>query len=426
MKNDFIRNKNFKNQPKKAVKKTFSFYALVFALLFMFIGSILGSIAFLRTSSSESSTNIAYADSVSDFWVYEGSDLFYPVQRFNRSGSQVSSVFGSIVTSNFIGSNPTVSYPSLPYFVSMGITLKKGYSLNYIGNYYVSNVPYITFNWLGSTLSSQTFNQTLRTYINNSNNLTLISTSQTSYGHFLGGYSTSDLNTNLPNQTHYGSDTIIKSRYTFGFDNISSSNDYFYGDIYTTTTYGFNCNVYSVEIYSSLPNVVNTYDNATVVSFSNFIKYTDINGATFLIEIPITTVQGSYSNNYYNFPAIGSWKFEPRTYYTQGGVVGEIDQQLKQQASIITQRYEDQIQAMKIQYENQLENAVATARQQGYNEGISNNNTTFLSLFGALFDAPIQAVSGLLNFDVLGFNLWNFFTAVITVGIVIFAVRFFL
>lgn len=412
MKNDFIRNKNIKNEPKKAVKKTFSFYALVFALLFMFFGSILGTVAFVRTSVSESSTNIAYADSVDDYWVYQGSDLFFPLNEYSRT----STVNGPYIQD--IVSSPRYYID----FLSLGFKLEKRYAKNYIGDYFASNVPVLSFDWYAYAGALNNISLSLfRPYIISSTvgQAQIIYSSENDTRYFGGAYNPSDMSTNLPNQTYYDNDTIIKSRYTFGFNDSSSSNNRFYGNILTETTYGFNCNVQKVEIYSSTPTF-----NGAIASFSNFIKYTDNNNRTFLIEMPLFVTTGSSGTT--NFPAVGAYKLETRTYYTQGGFSGEINEQLKQQASVITQRYEDEIQALKIQYQNQLQDAVSTARQQGYNEGISNNNTTFLSLFGALFDAPIQALSGLLNFDVLGFNLWNFFTAVITIGIVIFVVRLFL
>lgn len=63
----------------------------------------------------------------------------------------------------------------------------------------------------------------------------------------------------------------------------------------------------------------------------------------------------------------------------------------------------------------------------GYNKGVeSANNYSFLGLIGAVVDAPVQALSGLLNFDLLGFNMFNFFTAILTASIIIFLVRLFL
>lgn len=61
---------------------------------------------------------------------------------------------------------------------------------------------------------------------------------------------------------------------------------------------------------------------------------------------------------------------------------------------------------------------------QGYNAGLeSANKYTFLNLIASVVDAPIQAVSGLLNFNLLGFNMLNFFYALLTLAIIIAVVR---
>lgn len=60
----------------------------------------------------------------------------------------------------------------------------------------------------------------------------------------------------------------------------------------------------------------------------------------------------------------------------------------------------------------------------GYNAGVeSSGKHSFLSLMGAVVDAPIKALSGLLNFDVLGFNMLNFFYALCTCALIIAVVR---
>lgn len=55
----------------------------------------------------------------------------------------------------------------------------------------------------------------------------------------------------------------------------------------------------------------------------------------------------------------------------------------------------------------------------GHNDGVSDANTySFLGLIGAVFDAPISAFRGLLNFDVLGVNMSAFVTAMLSLCVV--------
>ena len=60
----------------------------------------------------------------------------------------------------------------------------------------------------------------------------------------------------------------------------------------------------------------------------------------------------------------------------------------------------------------------------GYNAGVADSGEfSFLRLIGAVFDAPIKAFSGLLDFDVLGFNMKSFFLSLITASVIIAIIR---
>lgn len=63
---------------------------------------------------------------------------------------------------------------------------------------------------------------------------------------------------------------------------------------------------------------------------------------------------------------------------------------------------------------------------KGYSAGISNGgNNSFLSLITAVVDAPINAFTSLLNFDILGFNVKNVVLSLLTAALVIACIRFF-
>lgn len=62
--------------------------------------------------------------------------------------------------------------------------------------------------------------------------------------------------------------------------------------------------------------------------------------------------------------------------------------------------------------------------QNGYNDGVESANTyTFLGLIGAVFDAPLNTFTSLLNFDILGFNMLSAFTGLLTLAVIIFFIR---
>lgn len=61
----------------------------------------------------------------------------------------------------------------------------------------------------------------------------------------------------------------------------------------------------------------------------------------------------------------------------------------------------------------------------GYTEGskASGGGYTFLNLMAAVVDAPIQAFTGLFNFEILGFNMSSFFTALLTACILMTVIK---
>lgn len=66
----------------------------------------------------------------------------------------------------------------------------------------------------------------------------------------------------------------------------------------------------------------------------------------------------------------------------------------------------------------------STGYNRGYSDGVkAAGEYTFLSLLGSVVDAPLQAVSGMLNFNLLGFNMLNFFYALLTCALVIAVIR---
>ena len=80
-----------------------------------------------------------------------------------------------------------------------------------------------------------------------------------------------------------------------------------------------------------------------------------------------------------------------------------------------------------LNYGNQLYNQ---GQQLGYNKGYSagisdGGNNSFLSLITAVVDAPINAFTSLLNFDILGFNVKNVVLSLLTAALVIACIRFF-
>lgn len=60
---------------------------------------------------------------------------------------------------------------------------------------------------------------------------------------------------------------------------------------------------------------------------------------------------------------------------------------------------------------------------RGKNDGIAQaNDYSFLGLMSAVVDAPVQAFTGLLNFNILGFNMLSFFTGLLTLALILWIV----
>lgn len=89
------------------------------------------------------------------------------------------------------------------------------------------------------------------------------------------------------------------------------------------------------------------------------------------------------------------------------------------------------VKSVKSQYESQLEAVKENARQQGFAEAqkmFDNGNTdySFFGLISAVIDAPIKAIRGLLNFDILGVNMFAFVTSLFSLAVILMLIKFIL
>ena len=89
------------------------------------------------------------------------------------------------------------------------------------------------------------------------------------------------------------------------------------------------------------------------------------------------------------------------------------------------------VNSVKFQYESQLEAVKENARQKGFAEAeamFNNGNTdySFFGLISAVIDAPIKAVRGLLNFDILGVNMFSFVTSLFSLAVILMLIKFIL
>ena len=63
---------------------------------------------------------------------------------------------------------------------------------------------------------------------------------------------------------------------------------------------------------------------------------------------------------------------------------------------------------------------------EGYQDGLLHaNDYTFMGLLGSVFDAPVSALKGLLNYEILGVNLYDFILGLLSLAIILFVLRVF-
>lgn len=87
--------------------------------------------------------------------------------------------------------------------------------------------------------------------------------------------------------------------------------------------------------------------------------------------------------------------------------------------------------SVKQQYESRLQAERENARQKGFAEAqkmFDNGNTdySFFGLLSAVIDAPIKAVRGLLNFNILGVNMFAFVTSLFSLAVILMLIKFIL
>lgn len=78
--------------------------------------------------------------------------------------------------------------------------------------------------------------------------------------------------------------------------------------------------------------------------------------------------------------------------------------------------------------QNSMSGAIENARQQGFAEAQKmfdngNSDYSFFGLISAVIDVPIKALRGLLNFDILGVNMFAFVTSLFSLAVVLMIVK---
>lgn len=141
-------------------------------------------------------------------------------------------------------------------------------------------------------------------------------------------------------------------------------------------------------------------------SNSNVICYTDSTGYSYYFFIPslwdYTDVPETNTGflNYRKYYTPKAFDFSNDDFYAQGFNDG---------------RNEGLSAGEELGYKNGYDVGYQQGELEGFNQGAeSANNYTFLSLIGAVVDAPVSVFKTMFNFDLLGVNLKDFFLAILT------------
>lgn len=159
----------------------------------------------------------------------------------------------------------------------------------------------------------------------------------------------------------------------------------------------FNCQVYRVHQFMIIDNSYNILN----------LVYYDTNDH-------VLTLRFYTRNTFYNRPVANLFE---KWYYTS--VLGSADYNTG-----YNEGYFDGFNAPHPDVYQSGYNAGDTAGYyRGKNDGIAQaNDYSFLGLMSAVVDAPVKAFTGLLNFNILGFNMLSFFTGLLTLALILWLV----
>ena len=166
------------------------------------------------------------------------------------------------------------------------------------------------------------------------------------------------------------------------------------------------------QIFNITTNITNgRYNGATQIAKNGFVKAQIIPNTNYLLPTTIEVTGAQY------------------VYYENGLI--ELNNPTNDIKIIVTcysidpeQRYLDGKQEGEaIGYQN----GYNTGYNKGYSEGTNDKNTfTFSKLMDSIAFAPIKTLYSLLNFEILGVNVFDFLTALLTLGLALMILKIFL
>lgn len=350
--------------PKKKKEWTKAHTVIFILIIIWTLGSILGSIAFFRTNKDNSlNSNItAYADSLTGSTVsykYTSDNIFIPANRIVRTSASSPSAVDLTTT-------------AIPMTFAVTVEWDEGSDIYYLSFSVASGTPYFL----------QSISNPSGTWVNH-------------------GY-TIAFNPTLHNDKMYFFASSESSDWVYGSMRVNVASGF---DLSTVKTIGYSSNYSNAQsqiVVNDLYAVYNIFslidENNNRLSFG-LISYTPTKNGIGWVQRYSWTARTYFINT----------DFNDNEYYLKGLYDGEMQNRDK----YIQQGYQDGYANGKIEGET-----------IGYNKGLENSDgVSFLGLFAALIDAPLQAITGLFNFDLLGFNMLGFVSAIFTAMVILIIIK---
>ena len=158
-----------------------------------------------------------------------------------------------------------------------------------------------------------------------------------------------------------------------------------------------------------------TFGTLSSYNYYNYVRYYDSVGISYTFILPLAISSSNYS--YSNAP---SYYYSSRSYY-----LNDLNSSNDEYQQGFLNGYNQGISASQEEiYNRGFSLGNSTGYQNGYYDGIAeSNNYTFIGLLGAVVDVPVKTVMGLLNFEVLGINLFGFLTGLMTFALILFIIK---
>lgn len=222
-------------------------------------------------------------------------------------------------------------------------------------------------------------------------------------------YSSASTSPNFSNPTITENDLYISS-YTVNVSDLPMEN------VYLNSTQLFGANDIFIGFKSTIFDVSKIIGVTITPSYQNMqFNLYSVN----VLEVRYFDSDGGYFAFYIGSPLTADY-FVSRTYYFETVLTGSDGYQQGYDAGYNF----GYSRGTDFGYQSGLQTGRQLGYNNGYNDGVqSANQYTFLSLIGAVIDAPLTAFTSLLNFNILGFNMLNLITGLFTLAVIIFIVR---